>query len=151
MSKSIRFCVLGLLLCIGIGSGLCVFLGQNHHQRPTFPVDIKFTGQPLDVDEKKLFDKISSDNTKFIASLSTDDKALLSSISNKVKKAVKKNPKIKIKYKDLLTKDENKVVHLVRKDRKERRDKSPIDKKLYSHMIKKLNQEQVMALLLYIR
>ncbi len=151
MKKNIKFILLGILLFIAFTTGIWLLTAKNNHQHPTFSVNQKYVGQELNSDEQKLFDTISENNAKFISSLTENEKSLWDSLSIKVKEAVNKNSKIKIKYKKLLSKDESEVLRKVRKYRKEMRENHPVDKKIYSHMMKKLTQEQAMKLLLYIK
>ncbi len=71
----------------------------------------------------------------------------MGNIENKVKNAIAKDPKVKINYKKLCDKDEYEVISAIRKYKKEMKAKT--DKKIFRGMIKKLDRDQVMELMLY--
>ena len=150
MTQKFKYSVLAGLLCIIFASGIYFFLPKQRNY-PTFSVNQKFVGQALTNEEQHLFNKISEHNNQFLGTLDATEIDLFNSIKNKVISVVNKNPKIKIKYKKLLTKDEQKIVTLVRKYRKEIKKNNPVDKKIYASMMKKLTSDQSMELYLYIK
>ena len=147
MSTKIKYAL--ILLLVAIGSAGFYFFGKPTKQYPTFSVSAKYVGEALNDDEQKLFNKILTENKKFILALSTEQKSLLESIENKVKNAIAKDYKVKINYKKLCDKDEYEVVSAVRKYKKEMKIKT--DKKIFRGMIKKLDRDQVMEVMLYIK
>jgi Ser-tRNA(Ala) deacylase AlaX len=148
MSIKIKYVL--ILLLISVSSlGFYFFDKTGHKQYPTFSTNIKHVGTPLTEDEQKLFNKIVSENKKFISKLSAEDKILFDNIEEKVKEEIKKNSNVKINYKNFCSKDEYKIVSTVRKYKKGM--KANTDKKLFSSMIKKLDYQQIAELMLYIK
>lgn len=145
MSTKIKYSL--ILLLVALGSAGFYFFGKPAKQHPTFSVNIKHVGETLSEEEQKLFNTIIAENKKFISGLNQNQKSLLGNIENKVKNAIAKNPKVKINYKKLCDKDEYEVISAIRKYKKEMKAKT--DKKIFRGMIKKLDRDQVMELMLY--
>ena len=145
MSTKIKYSL--ILLLVALGSAGFYFFGKPVKQHPTFSVNNKHVGETLSEEEQKLFNTIIAENKKFISGLNPDKKSLLGNIENKVKNAIAKDPKVKINYKKLCDKDEYEVISAIRKYKKEMKAKT--DKKIFRGMIKKLDRDQVMELMLY--
>jgi hypothetical protein len=145
MSIKIKYSL--ILLLIALGSIGFYFFGKPTKQHPTFSVNIKHVGETLSEEEQKLFNTIIAENKKFVSGLNSEQKSLLNSIENKVKNAIAKDSKVKINYKKLCDKNEYEVISAIRKYKKEMKAKT--DKKIFKSMIKKLDRDQLMELMLY--
>ncbi len=150
MSLKIKYSFILLLIAV-LSVGFYFNTKKKHKEYPTFSVNIKHVGDALLPDEQKLFDQITDDNKHFISSLSPENKILFDSIEKKVKDSVITNPRLRINYKKFLDKEEYEIVKLVRKHKKQMREKHKTDKKTFAQMMKKLTQEQSMQIMMYIK
>lgn len=108
--------------------------------------------QSLTKEEQATYKGILSRNKAFIDSLSSAEKASFSAIEQKIKRLVSTDSHIKIVYKESLDPKEMIVATKIKRFQKvESKRLSKMEKKLHNRILRKLSQQQLMEVYLYVK